>query len=573
MATEDVNGVTHELSALFSSGERDFLVRNNGDQVKISSLNGKIVGLYFSGSWCGPCRRFTPKLVELYNEVASKGELEVVFVSSDRDDESFNAYFSEMPWLAIPFSDPDTIKRLKESFSVRGIPKLVIIDSNGKVSTENGTAVVLEYGVDAYPFSRERIDFLKEQEEEAKRNQNLSSILVSSSRNYLLSKDGNQVPVSELEGKTVGLLFSVSSHEPCIEFTNTLVEVYNKLKDKGEKFEVVLISLNYEEDEFKKGLETIPWLALPYKDKITEKLVRYFDISTIPTLVILGPDGKTVNSNVAELVEEHGIDAYPFTQERIAALAEIEKAKLESQTLESLLVSGDDNFVIGKNGSKVPISELVGKNVVLYFSAHWCPPCRRFTPKLIKTYNEIKEKDDAFEVIFISSDSDQSSFEEYFSIMPWLALPFGDSRKKLLNRTFKVEGIPTAVAIGPSGRTVTKDVVELVMDHGAKAYPFTEEQLKHLEEQEEEIAKGWPEKLKHHLHPEHELKRAHRPGYCCDACEEMGKGWSFYCEECDFDLHPKCALEKVEEEGKNGNDAAQNGKEGFVCEGDVCRRV
>uniref|UniRef100_A0A803PFL1 protein-disulfide reductase n=1 Tax=Cannabis sativa TaxID=3483 RepID=A0A803PFL1_CANSA len=748
MATKDVDDVIHDLTALFSSDERDFLVRNNGDQVNISSLNGKIVGLYFSGSWFGPSYRFTPKLVELYNEVASKEEFELVFVSSDRDEESFNGYFSEMPWLAIPFSDTDTIDRLNDSFDIMGIPDLIIIDSDGKILTENGISVVLGYGVDAYPFSRERIEFLKEQEEEAKMNQTLSSILVSSSRNYLLSKDGKQVPaselegktvgllflssqepcvefvepraefskpcveftntlveiynklknkgekfevvlislnfeeeefkkgleiipwlalpykdsttvklacyfdvttlptlviigpdgktvnsnvveiveefgidaypftqerldvlaeiekaklesqtlqsllvssddddfvidkngskvlVSELEGKTVGLLFSVSSHEPCVEFTNTLVEVYNKLKDIGEKFEVVLISLNYEEDEFKKGLETIPWLVLPNKDKImTKKLVRYFDVLNLPTLVILGPDGKTVNSNVAELVEEHGIDAYPFTQERIAALAEIEKAKLESQTLESLLVSGDDNFVIGKNGSKVPISELVGKNVVLYFSAHWCPPCRRFTPKLIKTYNEIKEKDDAFEVIFISSDSDQSSFEEYFSIMPWLALPFGDSRKKLLNRTFKVEGIPTAVAIGPSGRTVTKDVVELVMDHGAKAYPFTEEQLKHLEEQEEEIAKGWPEKLKHHLHPEHELKRAHRPGYCCDACEEMGKGWSFYCEECDFDLHPKCALEKVEEEGKNGNDAAQNGKEGFVCEGDVCRRV
>ncbi|XP_062110319.1 probable nucleoredoxin 1 [Humulus lupulus] len=572
MATEDVNGVTHDLSALFSSGERDFLVRNNGDQVNISSLNGKIIGLYFSGSWCGPCRRFTPKLVELYNEIASKGDFEVVFVSSDRDDDSFNDYFSEMPWLAIPFSDPDTIKPLKELFNVRGIPKLVIIDSNGKVSTENGTSVVTEYGVDGYPFSRERIDFLKEQEEEAKRNQTLSSILVSSSRDYLLSKDGNQVPVSELEGKTVGLYFSVSSHEPCVEFTTTLVEVYNKLKEKSEKFEIVLISLNYEEEEFKKGLETIPWLALPFKDKIIEKLVRYFELSTIPTLVIIGPDGKTVSSNVAEIVEDHGIDAYPFTPEKLASLAEIEKAKQESQTLESLLVSGDNDFVIGKNGSKVPVSELVGKNIVLYFSAHWCPPCRGFTPKLIKAYQEIKEKDDAFEVIFISSDSDQSSFDEYFSIMPWLALPYGDSRKKLLNRRFKVEGIPTAIAIGPSGRTVTKEVVEFVIEHGAKAYPFTEEQLKHLEEQEEEVAKGWPEKLKHDLHAEHELKRTRRKGYCCDACDEMGKGWSFYCEECDFDLHPKCALEKVKEEGQNGVDV-QNGKAGIVCEGDVCRRV
>uniref|UniRef100_A0A803PFK0 protein-disulfide reductase n=1 Tax=Cannabis sativa TaxID=3483 RepID=A0A803PFK0_CANSA len=218
-----------------------------------------------------------------------------------------------MPWLAIPFSDTDTIKRLYETFDVMGILQLIFIDSNGKVSTDNGVSIMEEYGVDSYPFSRERFYILIDQKEETKRNQTLSSILVSSSRNYLLSKDGNQVLVSELEGKTVGLLL-MSSDESCVEFANTLIEVYNKLKEKGENFEVVLISLNYEEEEFKKVLETIPWLALPYKDRTNEKLVYYFDISSLPTLIIIGPDGKTVNSNLVQMVKELGIDAYPFTQ-------------------------------------------------------------------------------------------------------------------------------------------------------------------------------------------------------------------------------------------------------------------
>ncbi|EXB82584.1 putative nucleoredoxin 1 [Morus notabilis] len=568
MANGDVNGVSHDLSALFSSDPRDFLVRNNGDKVTISSLSGKVVAIYFSGSWCGPCRRFTPKLVEVYQEVAPKGDFEVVFVSSDRDEESFNDYFSEMPWLAIPFSDSDTRKHLKELFKVRGIPNLVIIDSNGEVTTENGTMVVMEYGVDGYPFTCERINFLKEVEEATKRNQSLSSILVSRSRNYLVSNNGNQVPVSALEGKMVGLYFSMSSHEPCVEFTSTLVDVYNKLKEKGENFEVVLIPLDYEEEEHKQGFEAMPWLALPFKDKSCEKLVRYFELETIPTLVIIGPDGKTLDPNVAERIEEHGIDAYPFTPEKLAELAEFEKAKEASQTLESLLVSGDKDFVIGKNDSKVPVSELVGKNVLLYFSAHWCPPCRGFTPKLNKIYHEIKEKDNQFEVIFISSDSDQSSFDEYFSSMPWLALPYGDERKKLLDRKFKIEAIPAAIAIGSSGRTVTKEARDLIGVHGANAYPFTEEHLKHLEEQAEEQAKGWPQKLKHELHDEHELVLTRRNVYCCDACDETGHGWSFYCGECDFDLHPKCALEKNEEAKDEPTTM-----EGYVCEGDVCRKV
>lgn len=153
------------------------------------------MGIYFSGSWCGPCIRFTPKLIEVYQEVASKGDFEVVFVSSDRDDESFNGYFSKMPWLAIPFSDSDTRKRLKELFKVRGIPHLVVIDSDGKVATENGTTVVMEHGVDGYPFTLERINVLKEEEEAAKRNQTLSSILVSRSRNYVVSNNENQVKI------------------------------------------------------------------------------------------------------------------------------------------------------------------------------------------------------------------------------------------------------------------------------------------------------------------------------------------------------------------------------------------
>jgi nucleoredoxin len=121
------------------------------------------------------------------------------------------------------------------------------------------------------------------------------------------------------------------------------------------------------------------------------------------------------------------------------------------------------------------------------------------------SHHKIKAKDDAFEVIFISCDMDQTSFDEFFSGMPWLALPFGDSRKALLCRTFKVSGIPRVVAIGPSGRTVTTEARDLIMSHGANAYPFTDERVKEIEAEFEEIAKGWPKKVKNPLHEKHEL--------------------------------------------------------------------
>lgn len=162
-----------------------------------------------------------------------------------------------------------------------------------------------------------------------------------------------QIPVSELEGKVVGLYFSVHHHGPCLEFTETLVEIYRRLKEKGEKFEIVLISLDREEESFNEGFQSMPWLALPFNDKKCEKVARYFELKAIPSLVVIGADGRTLNPNIVEVVEEHGIDAYPFTPEKLVELAEIEKAKLESQTLESLLVLGDRNFVIDRSGMKV----------------------------------------------------------------------------------------------------------------------------------------------------------------------------------------------------------------------------
>lgn len=173
-----------------------------------------------------------------------------------------------------------------------------------------------------------------------------------------------QILVSELEGKTVGLYFSLSSFKRCDEFTPKLAEVYDKLKEKGEKFEVVFISLDDEEEAFQQSLQNMPWLALPFKDKCCEKLVRYFELSTVPTLVVIGPDGKTLHSNIAEAIEEHGLEAYPFTPEKFAELAEIEKAREASQTLESVLVSGDRNFVIRKDGAKVKI--LLSRYLTLY---------------------------------------------------------------------------------------------------------------------------------------------------------------------------------------------------------------
>ncbi|XP_039780794.1 probable nucleoredoxin 1-2 [Panicum virgatum] len=342
------------IGDILATGDRDFLVRNSGEQVKISSIQASSVALYFSALWCPPCRRFTPKLVQVYEQLTTQDRsLEVVFVSCDRDEESFNAYFAKMPWLAVPFSDSDCLQRLNKRYKVNGIPNLVILSGEtGEIYTKEGVKFISDYGVGASPFTLERINELKEQEKAAKDNQTVHSVLGTHTRDYLISSTGDKVPISELEGKYVALFFVV---RPIDEFTAVLTKIYEKLKEVGEKFEVVAVYFNNDESVFNESFASMPWLAIPHGDEVCDKLVRYFELRTLPTLVLIGPDGKTLNNNIADVIEEHGLEAwegFPFSAEKLETFTEKSKAKEASQTLESLLVKDHLNFVIGKDGAK-----------------------------------------------------------------------------------------------------------------------------------------------------------------------------------------------------------------------------
>jgi len=107
------------------------------------ALKGKrAVAVYFSAHWCPPCRGFTPKLAEWYkSDLAAKG-LEVVFVSSDRDEDSFKGYFAEQPWLALKYEDRKLKEKLDAALKVEGIPTLVILDADLNVVNTDGRSAV-----------------------------------------------------------------------------------------------------------------------------------------------------------------------------------------------------------------------------------------------------------------------------------------------------------------------------------------------------------------------------------------------------------------------------------------------
>jgi len=86
---------------------------------------------YRSAHWCPPCRKFTPKLVEFYDEQKSSGApFELVFMSRDRDEDAMEGYMTEygMNWPAFDFGENGDLIALNGT----GIPNLIVTDANGK---------------------------------------------------------------------------------------------------------------------------------------------------------------------------------------------------------------------------------------------------------------------------------------------------------------------------------------------------------------------------------------------------------------------------------------------------------
>ena len=130
------------------------LVDAKGNKVETSSLAGKVIGLYFSASWCGPCKMFTPELVKLRDRNDDK--FEVVFVSSDRSAEDQEEYIKDydMEWPAIPYDSP-LRGELGAKYEIRGIPSLVIVDDQGNLITKDGRSEMSGSDSDARKALRE----------------------------------------------------------------------------------------------------------------------------------------------------------------------------------------------------------------------------------------------------------------------------------------------------------------------------------------------------------------------------------------------------------------------------------
>jgi len=297
-------------------------------------------------------------------------------------------------------------------------------------------------------------------------------VLFGSTDLKLLGPGGATTAVSALAGKeVVALYFSAHWCPPCRSFTPKLAAAYKTIA-AAKPFEIVFISSDKDETQFAAYHQEMPWLALPFAERdLKKKLSKQFKVSGIPALILL--DAKT-----GQVLSKDGRSV-------IMGDTAGEQFPWAPKSLDDLL----GEVLINGAGAEVNrATTLAGKHLALYFSAHWCPPCKRFTPELAKTYQAMKARRQDFELVFVSGDRNEAAFTSYFKEMPWLALPYDEERYQALSSHFEVEGIPTLVVLSPEGTVITtKGRAAAAADFEGHDFPWPKKPVSSLEEASGEL--------------------------------------------------------------------------------------
>jgi peroxiredoxin len=105
-----------------------------GKNIKLSSLRGKYVLIDFWAAWCGPCRRESPNMVELYKEYNKKG-FEIYSVSLDNNQKDWEGAIKKDglgKWTHV--SDLKYWNSAAaQDYGVDAIPFTVLLDKEGKI--------------------------------------------------------------------------------------------------------------------------------------------------------------------------------------------------------------------------------------------------------------------------------------------------------------------------------------------------------------------------------------------------------------------------------------------------------
>ncbi|XP_059054761.1 nucleoredoxin-like [Achroia grisella] len=282
--------------------------------------------------------------------------------------------------------------------------------------------------------------------------------------------------VEDGDGSVCGIYFSFANiSDTSDDFGVRLEEIYKIVQPRLKVVQVVLWAHVgtpegpvEREAGFRKSLTGKPWFAVPFHDVDTKRrLTQKYSIAVgVPTLVIRGRGVRDA------LLSDPLGERFPWPAPPL------------HEVLRGVHLEGDKD-------SKL-YEKLAADTVrVFYFAAHWCPPCRAFSPSLCAALTAVRKRRAKYantQLILVSSDRSEQSFNrtvQSVSGVGALSVPWSAPEARVaLAAALSVAGIPALIITDGAGKVLTSNGRQhLTADPLGYNFPWAQRPVSVLTEQ------------------------------------------------------------------------------------------
>ncbi|RAL42844.1 hypothetical protein DM860_009351 [Cuscuta australis] len=330
-------------------------VNGQAEKICISALKTKFVVLYLCANGWGAD---IPLLEKVCQHCETLGhELEIVFTCipyQGYNPEVFQEVIESvlkkrgLSWWILPFNNT-TCHRLNELFPVE-LGDMFVIISHGECVEPYGKEVILNLGIDTYPFTRD--SFIRNT---FKRLNELSleSLLERSTGNIHRGNDPDaQLSVTSLRGKNV--LLYVGRVEKRLMHLADVKKWYNEIKERIPDFELLFVPLDTSIS--KEGAErmlSMPWFVCSSDPALSEFVAATLIISEYfqaEDLFAFGPNGRICSIDVLHILCWKGISSFPYVGDLVEEICSKLEESFDNDYLSEMAWGIPSLLRIGKYG-------------------------------------------------------------------------------------------------------------------------------------------------------------------------------------------------------------------------------
>ena len=430
----------------------------DGEEISTDDYLGtKVLLIDYWATWCGPCIREMPHLVELHEKYAEKG-LEILGVSLDRPDagEKILATMNRLKMTWPQIYDGDGWKTVPAtSNNVRAIPHTILLDESGVARFAGLRGDSLEAAVRRMLEETPNDDARPEPDQAA--YDELILELGVNQRQHLLMWSSNDEGLEKLAAFRTHYPESDRLEEVMYLQAIGLWNLY-RYKEAADAYKAYLDRFP---DERRSSLSMTRRVQSLIRSDQPEAALAAIDayadgpaadqrsIHSADALALAGrpEEARRFLKSWIDMVE------LPRGADRMKDMAREQYERLGwiGKPLKSFEVPSADG------GNPLTPESFGGDVLLVDFWAAWCRPCMAQMPHLVELYTAYNDK--GLEILGVSLDSDRKRMEDAAAKVGanWPMFFDGQKWDNELAELFDVRRIPTMILVDRAGKVVAID--------------------------------------------------------------------------------------------------------------------